>query len=229
MEECIDEIAILYDVRQSAANGTAPFFEDAQKREFHLRLMAEGLLHCAVLKQNDEIVAALLSVPSEETLVVGIFTISARHARDSPGKILMLLLAQRLVAEGIEQIDLTPGGEWKGRFADTSDTVHELILFFDHRTARAFRRHHQVLALTKRALASVGITRAFVNKLRAAFASVALKSKTWGFENYTVLILDDQAEPHRSEQEVTIREDDGAIVYPRAERVNNIETPASCI
>ena len=157
LEKRMDAIAALYDLRQSAANRTAPFFEDDRKRGFHLELMEAGLLHAATLEVGDEVVAALLSVPDRKALAVGVFAISARLASDSPGKILLLMLAKELVEEGVEWIDLTPGGAWKERFANEIDTVEELVLFFDPRDATAARRLEHETTLAKRGLEKVGV------------------------------------------------------------------------
>ena len=182
LEECIDAIAAIYDLRQSAVNRTAPFFEDPRKRGFLLDLMDAGLLHAATLTVGGEIVAALLSVPDRDALAVGVFAISARMASDSPGKLLLLLLASELVETGVDRIDLTPGGAWKERFANEIDTVEELVLFFDPRDAAAARRKLQATAVAKRSLARVGVT---PNRARSWAAAVSPGSvltrlgKTW--------------------------------------------------
>jgi hypothetical protein len=51
------------------------------------------------------------------------------HARHSPGKLHVLKLGAELANEGFEALDLTPGGDaWKERFANTHDTVYELLV-----------------------------------------------------------------------------------------------------
>ncbi len=218
LEKYIDYIAALYDLRQSAANRTAPFFEDKYKREFHLRLMEAGLLHSAVLTLDDEVIAAILSMRNGKTLAVGVFTISPRFAMESPGKILLLLLAQQLATEDIQQIDLTPGGSWKDRFANRCDTVSELIIFFDYRQAKTYRHTLRAHIFAKRFLASVGITPAQIRPWISALDPNAIKTslrKFWRSQDYMVFVLDRALFMDTPKQNRTLYNGIDAVTYPR--------------
>jgi CelD/BcsL family acetyltransferase involved in cellulose biosynthesis len=117
------------DLRQGAINATLPFRSDPLKSEFFRRLAESGtVLHCAVLWAAEEIVAAHLGFRDGRTLGLGLIAHSPLHARNSPGKLLLLLLAEQLQSEGVESLDLTPGGGYKEQFATRTDTVQELLI-----------------------------------------------------------------------------------------------------
>jgi hypothetical protein len=79
-----------------------------------------------VLRAGDRIVSALVGVVGRETVHVAIVTHSPFYARHSPGKFHLMLAGLELAPAGIQYLDLTPGGAWKERFADTHDEVFEL-------------------------------------------------------------------------------------------------------
>lgn len=162
----IDEIAHNYDTRQSAANATRPFAEDPCKRDFHLRLLREGVLHGYVLHAGSRFVAAVLSVRSRDVLSVGIFAHSAELAEFSPGKFGMAWLARDAARAGFRTIDLTPGGDWKDRFATEHDTVADLTLRFSLRAARWHAGKRGLERSAKRMLAGIGLTPQDLRRMR---------------------------------------------------------------
>ena len=59
---------------------------------------------------------------------LGILTHSPMLARHSPGKLHLLRLAEHLLGEGTDVLDLTPGRDpWKERFANEHDNVAEVV------------------------------------------------------------------------------------------------------
>lgn len=131
----IDTIADYCDLRQGAINATLPFRDDPFKKEFCLRLMERPeTTHASALMLGDEIVAANIGLLNRTSVSLGIVVHSPLLAEHSPGKILILLLAQELGKQGFSDLDLTPGGDlYKDRSADHSDTVYVLRLYFSHR------------------------------------------------------------------------------------------------
>ncbi|NQT53539.1 GNAT family N-acetyltransferase, partial [bacterium] len=146
----LDELAALYDLRQGAAYNKVAFRDDPHKRAFHVRLHAEpGLLHATVLWAGDQLAAAHVGVRSGPEVHLGIIAHSPRLAMHSPGKLLLLLLAERLGSEGVETLDITPGGaEYKERFANDHDQVHLLAV---HGTPRQRTMHRVVRGLERTA------------------------------------------------------------------------------
>jgi CelD/BcsL family acetyltransferase involved in cellulose biosynthesis/RimJ/RimL family protein N-acetyltransferase len=130
-EEHFNDLIQCYDFRQAAVHGVAPFREDELKKPFHLAMMnIPGLLHATVLKVGNQFAAAHLGACGNKEVQLGIITHNPLFARHSPGKFHILFLAQMLIEEGYQQLDLTPGGDaYKDRFANGFDEVHTLTLF----------------------------------------------------------------------------------------------------
>ena len=124
IEPVIDEIAAYCDVRQCAMNGSMPFRDDPDKREFTLRLLGHpGLLHATALMVGDRLAAAHLGASSGRSVALGVIAHSPFLAAHSPGKFLILMLGEQLAVDGYEYIDLTPEGAYKDRFATEADQV----------------------------------------------------------------------------------------------------------
>lgn len=135
LEANFDEIIGFYDTRRLAVNGSAPFRNDPLKRPFHLEMMKEpGLLDVTLLKVADQIASIQLNIiGNRRELHLGLIAHNPFLARCSPGKLHILLLAKMLIEEGIEQVDLTAGGDiYKERFANAWDQVHALTVFPAH-------------------------------------------------------------------------------------------------
>lgn len=128
LEQYIDQIIDLYDFRQGAMNDTLPFREDSRKRAFHLDWMkrAPEQFHVTVMLLDDRIISALIGVAGGDEVYSAIITHSPFHAQHSPGKLHFYKAALMLAQSGHAFLDLTPGGEWKKRFATTHEPVYSL-------------------------------------------------------------------------------------------------------
>ena len=146
--QALDEIVPMYDLRQGAMHGTLPFAEDRSKRALHEELFRAGLLHVTLLRVGGHIAAANVGWHDRGAVGVGVFAHCPVHARHSPGKIHLLLLAEYLRKAGLSAIDLTPGGGWKDRFATLHDTAYVLDVF-----PTAFGRMRHCARLRAEALA----------------------------------------------------------------------------
>ena len=133
-ERVLDDIIPWVDFRQAALHGSAPF-SDALKKAFYLAMFdTPGLLHVTALRIGSHLVAAHIGACSNREVQLGIIAHSPFLARHSPGKFHILFLAQMLMREGYEQLDLTPGGDsYKDRFANAEDEVHTLAVYPSHR------------------------------------------------------------------------------------------------
>ena len=131
LEPLLDTIICHHDVRHVALRGSAPFHNDALKREFTLALArVPGLLHVTVLSFGETLAGAHIGACGRREIELGLTAYNPLLARFSPGKHLVLLLAQKLKDEGFEQLDLTTGGEaYKERHANAWDQVQALTIF----------------------------------------------------------------------------------------------------
>jgi CelD/BcsL family acetyltransferase involved in cellulose biosynthesis/thymidylate kinase len=106
-----DELAAQYDFRKAAMYNKTPFKKDPLKKEFLLALFEKNILHATVLKLNEEIIASnVASIAKNWIHLQGINTHAPSYARYSPGILHFLFLANSLAEDGIEILDLTPGG-----------------------------------------------------------------------------------------------------------------------
>ncbi len=194
----LDEIADYYDLRQGAVNGVLPFLEDPLKKAFLVELMGvPGLLHVSTMMVGQAIVAAQVGVCDDGSVVVGLFSYSPFFAKHSPGKILIHLLAQDLAQQGYRYFDLTPGGDWKQRFATDCDEVAEVTFFMNRQEAVRSRAVGLVDAAAKRCLGFFGVqpaaVKAVVGRVRNVTLAKLLRwlaTYTWDEREFRVYAMD---------------------------------------
>jgi CelD/BcsL family acetyltransferase involved in cellulose biosynthesis/RimJ/RimL family protein N-acetyltransferase len=196
-EQVFDDLVAFYDFRQGAVNCTTPFRDDPLKRMFCKALFrtAPQETHLTVTFLGGRAIAGHWGTVSRATtLHVGMTAYSPLLAEHSPGKLHILQLSDYLLKDGIEVLDLTPGGDpWKDRFANSQDQVAEVLLY---RSAFARIRDdalERMLEGTKRRAAKVGVQptniRRMVVKLRRARPSVVLhKVRHWAHEKREVRV-----------------------------------------
>jgi CelD/BcsL family acetyltransferase involved in cellulose biosynthesis len=132
LHRVLGTIADFYDLRQGATHSCLPFKSDPNKAEFWQRLLEkQGLVHASVLMLGDEVIAAHIGPINRTSVSLGITAYSPLRAEHSPGKLLLLFLGRLLKEQGFLKFDLTPGDKYKDRFADHSDQVHTLDVYFD--------------------------------------------------------------------------------------------------
>jgi CelD/BcsL family acetyltransferase involved in cellulose biosynthesis len=127
--ELLQQLAPLYDFRQEAVNGTAPFNQDPKKLSYHLKLIEQlgEFLHFTGMWLDDELVAAHLGFIADDCVQVAILCHSPVFATHSPGRLHMLFVLKLMQEEGFRYLDLTPGGDaWKELLSSSADTVYEL-------------------------------------------------------------------------------------------------------
>ena len=147
----LDQMIPLYELRQGAAHDARPFREDPLKQSFYLALQREtNLLHVTAMRVDDELIAAHIGFCSRNTVLVGMPAQSPRYARHSAGKLLFFELALLLEQEGVDALDLTPGGEYKDRFATHCDEASVLTMVFSHAGAWRHRQLRRLIDAGKR-------------------------------------------------------------------------------
>src|SRR5207253_9358235 len=120
-------------------------------------LMKTGVLHAAVLRHGGVPIAANLGLRGKGTVHLGIFSHSATCAKESPGKLLLMLLGDH-VAQGSERLDLTPGQDaYKGSFANEFETVHQLTLFISRSARRRDDARRALARWAKRGVRGAGV------------------------------------------------------------------------
>ncbi|WP_081169891.1 GNAT family N-acetyltransferase [Niastella populi] len=119
-----DELALQSDFRKGAMYNKLAFKNDPVRKNFLLALFEQNLLHVTVLKTNDKIIAANVSIGTNKQLhLQGINCFAAALARHSPGIIHFLMLGKLLAEEGVEVFDLTPGADGYKEILATDHSV----------------------------------------------------------------------------------------------------------
>jgi CelD/BcsL family acetyltransferase involved in cellulose biosynthesis len=158
--EVFNDIIAYYDLRQGAVNDATPFGSDPARRPFHLALLdlAPDMMHVTVTLLNGRVIAAFLGLITGKIFHLEILAHSPLVAKHSPGKLHVMLLSELLVSEGIEALDLTPGGDpWKERFATTHEEAADVTLYRSGRARRAAESAGFVLEWGKRIAARGGL------------------------------------------------------------------------
>ncbi|HEX8983933.1 MAG TPA: GNAT family N-acetyltransferase [Bryobacteraceae bacterium] len=159
IEPYLERIVDSCDLRNGALHDCLPFRDDPFKLEFSLRLVdSPDLTHTSVLLAGDEFVAAHIGARNGTSVQLGLIAHSPFLAQHSPGKILLLLLARELGDEGFQDLDFTPFGEYKDRFADHSDEAYSGVVFFHKRDAHAYDFRRRAAGSAKWCLARAGVT-----------------------------------------------------------------------
>jgi CelD/BcsL family acetyltransferase involved in cellulose biosynthesis/RimJ/RimL family protein N-acetyltransferase len=191
-EALLDQLIPLYELRQGAAHDALPFRQDPLKRSFYLALQRRtDLLHVTALRLDDELIAAHVGFRSRNTVLVGMPVQSPRYARHSVGKLLFYELALLLEREGFEALDLTPGGDYKDRFATRFEEASVLTVVFSrpgawrHRHGRrlidAAKRRGLSTERVKRAMRAVRHTAAHLQPATLPFTLASrLRRAVWG-------------------------------------------------
>jgi CelD/BcsL family acetyltransferase involved in cellulose biosynthesis/RimJ/RimL family protein N-acetyltransferase len=159
LESVIDDISAQYDFRQSAVNNYEHFRADPLRKAFQLALMrTPGLLHTTVLRHRGEAIAANLGLCGKGVVHLGIFSHSPACAKESPGKLLLVLLGDHLADSGGAKLDLTPGDDaYKRAFANGSETVYRLTVYPGQLARRHASVRRAVMGFAKRGLRAVGV------------------------------------------------------------------------
>jgi CelD/BcsL family acetyltransferase involved in cellulose biosynthesis/RimJ/RimL family protein N-acetyltransferase len=156
------DLVDLYDFRQAAVNGGAPFREDSLKAEFHQRLfsaLGSERLYVSVTLLDGRPIAGFFGLISRGIAHLGLLISDPVLAALSPGKLHLMQVAAQLHALGVHTLDLTPGGDpWKDRFANAADAVLQLTYFASRWAAARLSAGERFARLAKRSLKRVGFS-----------------------------------------------------------------------
>jgi len=153
-----DELICWYDTRQGTEHGKKAFQHDPNKKNWHLQLLKDRLLHVTILKVGTEIISGVFGMSDGKTYTLAMSMFCPAYARYSPVVVHHLLLVERLQQEGYKVLDLTPGTDpFKERFAAGYDSVNVLSIYLKRgEWFRAKVREHG-LAFAKPVLSAFGI------------------------------------------------------------------------
>lgn len=149
-----------YDQRHLEQHKSAPFATDLLKKLFHSALTrVPGLMHVTALTVGDTLASMQMNVISRKQLHLWFISHNPELERLSPGKLHILMLARMMKEQGLEELDLTPGGEeYKERFANAWDEVYELDTYASTLGRIAGAAVHTLEAVAKGCLAVMRTT-----------------------------------------------------------------------
>jgi CelD/BcsL family acetyltransferase involved in cellulose biosynthesis/RimJ/RimL family protein N-acetyltransferase len=158
LDAIFDEVMTHGDFRLGAIHGVEPH-HDPLKKKFYLAMMAvPRLLHATVLRVGDRIASAHVGVYNKDQVLLGILVHAPSFAKHSPSKLHVLMLGEALAEEGVAAFDLTPGGEYKDRFATHHDVTHILTLYFSRTEQVKHKAQRTFITGAKYALRAARIT-----------------------------------------------------------------------
>ena len=141
-----DEILCYQALRLRAIQNLSDVDRDPLKKTFYMNLMRlPGMIHATALRVDDKLVSAQIHNYNGEQVRLGLITHSPFYARYSPGELHILMTGVELAKEKIPFFDLTPGGNYKDRYATHLDEVYVVNVFFN--------RFHCVRYKIKRSMA----------------------------------------------------------------------------
>ena len=165
LEPWLDDIIAFCDVRQGAINGAFPFQEDRLKRDLHLAMLdVSNLLHVTLLTAGRTLISSQINFLDRRTISLGLISHSPMQGKLSPGTLHLLLLARHAAAEGFEAIDLTPGGEYKDRFASFTDPTRVVSIQFSATQALRAQVRRFAAEQAKTRIREMGLEPAAVKK-----------------------------------------------------------------
>jgi RimJ/RimL family protein N-acetyltransferase len=147
----MEEMEAFYDTRQLAISGIAPFAEDPFKALFYKALIeTEGLLHVTEMRLDGKLIAAHIGPINRGQVILGMIAHSPFYSEHSVGKLHLLMMSALLSHEGFRALDLTPGGEYKDRFATEEDEVYALTFFLGEMDRQVYACKRMVIGGLKR-------------------------------------------------------------------------------
>ena len=144
------------------------------------------LLREELHRVDDALASAQIHFYNREQVLLGLITHSPFFARYSPGELHILMTAAELGREEIPVFDLTPGGQYKDRYATHHDEVHIITIFFRRADCVKYKAKRQMAEAAKQAALRVGIT---PEQTRDAASSFADGRRKWTRMGLSALLL----------------------------------------
>lgn len=168
LKKLIDVIVIQCDFRHAATHQVAPFERDDIKRNFYIaRMNYPSNNHFTVLWLENKILAYNYGACDSDTVYLGLTSFDPLEARNSPGNLFILELADFITKEGYSFLDLTPGGDkYKKRFCNEYQELVETTFYFNLIEKKKADLHESFINILKKCFILFGINKDIVkNKI----------------------------------------------------------------
>jgi CelD/BcsL family acetyltransferase involved in cellulose biosynthesis len=177
LEAVFDEIICYQTLRMQAIYHSSDIPKDPLKKQFYANLMRlPRMLHATVLRLDDRLVSAQVHNYNKDQVLLGLITHAPFYAKFSPGELHVLMLGAELAKEEVPIFDLTPGGDYKDRYATHHDEAYALEIFLSRAQYFRYRIKRSLIELSRLALKPFGVT---FDQAKDAVASLRGKIHKW--------------------------------------------------
>ena len=146
------------DFRKMTLNHVPPFASDLNKKQFLIdKLNYPEDNHFTILWSNDKPIAFHIGECDANTVYLALMSHDPLEGKNSPGKILLIKLAELLKEEGFRYFDLTPGGdEYKETYSNSSRKVFYPVIYFNKKDKIISDLKDLLKKIVKNSISSVG-------------------------------------------------------------------------
>ncbi len=154
-----DEVLCYQALRLRAIQNLPGVVHDPLKKTFYMNLMRlPRMIHATALRVDGKLVSAQIHNYNKEQVRLGLITHSPFYARYSPGELHILMTGVELAKEKIPLFDLTPGGNYKDRYATYHDEAYAVTVFFDRSHCTRYQIKRRLAEAAKSAIRIFNIT-----------------------------------------------------------------------
>src|SRR5215510_3004259 len=181
-----DEIVRYQTLRLRAIYNLPDVPSDPLKKTFHMNLMRlPRMLHATALRVDDRLISAQIHFYNKEQVLLWLITHSPFYARYSPGELHTLMIGAELAREAVPVFDLTPGGNYKDRYATNYDEVYVIVVFFGRLRRLQYKFKRMLAETAKSAIQVFNIT---PEQARDAFSTFLDLRQKWARLSLTDLL-----------------------------------------
>ncbi len=186
-ESVFDEIMCYRALRLKAVYNVGWADDDPLKKAFFTDLMRlHNILHVSLLRLGDKIVSAQIHVRNKDQVMLGHITHSPLYGKFSPGTLHLLMLGKLLANQSVPIFDLTPGGEYKERYATHHDEVFMIKVFFSRIQYHSYNIKRKLVEIFKAAGLLLNIS---PEHGRVNFLTLQDKKRKWSAQKLPSMLL----------------------------------------
>ncbi len=156
----LEDCAVYHDVWQGAMNDCYPFYDDIYKVDFHVRLFEKfpQQLHVTVMLLDQNPIALHIGYVQGKEILYSINAHNPIYHKYSLGKLLLLRLTEKMLQEGFENFDLSPGSDgWKRDFSSGRTVAYQAFIHKNPTQKRLSLYRRQLGKLLKHNASKIGI------------------------------------------------------------------------
>ncbi len=159
LEAIFDEVICYQALRLRGVQNLPVVEHDPLKKDFHMNLIKlPRMVHATALRVDGKLVSAQIHKYNKEQVMLDLITHSPVYARYSPGELHLLMVGMELAKEEIPYFDLTPGGNYKNRYATHHDNIHIITVFFNRSHCVRYKLKRKIAEAAKRAIRMFNVT-----------------------------------------------------------------------